>query len=124
MVVPTRQHPGGSRAARAPYNRPMSTPLPLPQTDPTPIFEAYRGSYSTELLTAAVAHFDVFRRVAAQPLTLEELRAELGLEPRPATVLIVALRAMGLLSAEASGRLSLTPVAREHLVPGGDFYVG
>src|SRR3954451_556010 len=102
----------------------MSTPLPLPQTDPTPIFEMYRGSYSTELLTAAVAHFDVFRRVAAQPLTLEELRAELGLEPRPATVLIGALRAMGLLSAEASGRLSLTPVAREHLVPGGDFYVG
>ena len=27
-------------------------PFSLPDTDPTPIFEAYRGSYSTELLTA------------------------------------------------------------------------
>ena len=64
-------------------------------------------------MTAAVAHFDVFRRVAARPLTFDELRAEIGLEARPATVLIVALRAMGLLSADASGRLGLTPVARE-----------
>src|SRR5689334_10060371 len=102
----------------------MSTPLPLPKTDPTPIFEAYRGSYSTELLAVAVAHFDLFRRVAERPLTLDELRAELGIEVRPATVLVVALRAMGLLAADAAGRLGLTPIAREHLVPGGEFYVG
>src|SRR5437762_642368 len=102
----------------------MPTPLPLPQTDPTPIFEAFRGSYSTELLAVAVAHFDLFRRVEGRPMTIDDLRAELGLEPRPAAVLVVAMRAMGLLTADAAGRLGLTPIAREHLVPGGEFYVG
>ena len=35
-----------------------------PQIDPTPIFEHFRGSYATELLTAAVTGFDVFNRLA------------------------------------------------------------
>ena len=39
-------------------------------------------------------------------------------------MLVVALRAMGLLSGDRSGRLLSTPVAREHLVPGGAFYMG
>ena len=39
-----------------------------PRTDPTSIFEIYRGSYATELLTAAVAHFNVFSRLATQPM--------------------------------------------------------
>ena len=30
-------------------------PLDPPVADPTPIFEHFRGSYATELLTAAVA---------------------------------------------------------------------
>src|SRR5438105_4586254 len=102
----------------------MPTPLPLPQTDPTPIFEAFRGAYSTELLAVAVAHFDLFRRVAERAMTMDELRANLGLEPRPATLLVVAMRAMGLLAMDSAGLLGLTPLAREHLVPGGEFYVG
>ena len=39
-------------------------------------------------------------------------------------MLVVALRAMGLLADGRRGRLGLTPIAREHLVPGGGFYVG
>ncbi|MSQ95725.1 MAG: methyltransferase, partial [Gemmataceae bacterium] len=35
-----------------------------PTTDPTPIFEHFRGSYGTDLLTAAVAHFNLFGRLA------------------------------------------------------------
>ena len=42
-----------------------------PATDPTPIFELYRGNLATELLTAAVAHFNVFGRLAAGPRTPE-----------------------------------------------------
>lgn len=99
-------------------------PFPLPQTDPTPIFEFYRGNYATELLTAAVAHFDLFSKVAGRSMTFDELCRDLGLTSRPGTVLVVALRAMGLLAADAGGRLELTPVAREHLVPDGAFYVG
>jgi predicted O-methyltransferase YrrM len=95
-----------------------------PLFDPTPIFETFRGSYGSELLTAAVAHFDLFSRLARGPRSIEELRGELNLEERPAIVLITALRAMGLLSSHAKASLELTPLAREHLVPGGNFYIG
>ena len=95
-----------------------------PSIDPTPIFEAFRGSYATELLTAAVAHFNLFGRLAQAPRTLEELGDDLGLAARPVNVLVTALRAFGLVMADARGRLSLTDLAREHLLPGGAFDVG
>jgi predicted O-methyltransferase YrrM len=99
-----------------------------PSTDPTPIFELYRGSFATELLCAAVKHFHLFGHLTTGPMGFDELRGQLGLEKRPATVLITALRAMKLLVVDAQGRLDLSPLAREHLVPGGPFdvsdYVG
>lgn len=100
--------------------------LAPPTIDPTPIFELYRGSYGTELLTAAIAYYDVFGRLArGGPRTFDELARDLGLAPRPANVLIVALRAMGLIAANGpTGRLDLSPIAREHLIPGGPLYVG
>ncbi len=94
-----------------------------PTIDPTPIFEHFRGSYGSDLLTVAVAHFDIFGRLSRLPLSLDELRHELKLDPRPAVVLVTALRAMGLI-VESDGRLSLTELAREHLVPGGEFDCG
>jgi SAM-dependent methyltransferase len=104
------------------------TPLAPPPVDPTPIFETFRGNHATELLTAAVAHLNVFGRLAARPMIADDVRRELGLAERPAVVLLTALRAMGLLVADEQGRLGMTPLAREHLVPGGPFdvsdYVG
>jgi len=93
-----------------------------PQTDPTPIFEHFRGSYGTELLVAAVAHFKLFDHLADDPLTFDELRERVGLAERPAVVLLTALRAMGLIARSASERFELTPVAQEHLL--GDAYFG
>src|SRR5687767_7107219 len=78
--------------------------LTAPAVDPTPIFEHFRGSYGTELLTAAVDHFDLFRRLAQQPRTLTELAGELGLAMRPAVVLVTAMRAMRLLEIDGGGR--------------------
>src|SRR4051794_7162149 len=95
-----------------------------PSTDPTPIFEAFRGNHGAELLTAAVAHFNVFGRLAAGPRTVEDLRGELGLAERPSVVLLTALRALGLLDVDDHGRLDLSPLAREHLTPGAAFDVG
>ena len=97
--------------------------LVSPITDPTPIFELYRGNFATELLTAAVCHFDLFGRLARSPRTRTELAGDLGLADRPTAVLTTALRAMGLL-AESDGRLSLTALAQEHLLPGGPFDIG
>jgi predicted O-methyltransferase YrrM len=95
-----------------------------PAHDPTPIFELFRGNYATELLTAAVAHFGVFGRLARQPMTSAELGRALELSDRPTTVLITALRAFGLLTKNNEDKLQLTALAREHLLPGGDFDVG
>ena len=89
-----------------------------PDTDPTPIFEHFRGSYGTELLTAAIAHFNVVGLLAESSMSIDELQAALDIEERPAVVLTTALRAMGLIDQDASGKLALTPMATEHLVPG------
>lgn len=99
------------------------TPFEPPATDPTLLFEHFRGSYATELLTAAVAHFGVFGHLARRPLTFEELRGELNLAERPTMVLLTALRAMGLVTKQAE-HFSLTSLAQEHLVPGAAFDVG
>ncbi len=103
-------------------------PLPAPQTDPTRIFELFRGSYGSELLTAAIAHFNVFGYLAEEPQNFERLAEHLGLERRPSVVLITALRAMGLLTLDSADKLGLTPLAAEHLTPRGQFdvsdYVG
>jgi SAM-dependent methyltransferase len=96
----------------------------MTNTDPAPIVELYRGNYATELITAAVAHLDLFSRLAERPMTRDGLAAALGLAARPAAVLFTALRAMQLLGVDASGRLEPTPAAREHLVRGGPFYLG
>lgn len=101
----------------------MPTPLNAPQTDPTPIFEFFRGSYGTELLTTAVVEFDLFRRLSERPMSFEELRCDIKLQRRPAVVLFTALRAMGLLINDSQGRLQLTPLASEHLVAGREFDV-
>src|SRR4051812_17927203 len=98
--------------------------LNVPATDPTPIFEHFRGSYGTELLTAAVAHLGVFARLAAGPKPAEQLAAEIQLAERPSVVLFTALKAMRLLEVDDAGRLALSAIAREHLMPGGRFYVG
>jgi ubiquinone/menaquinone biosynthesis C-methylase UbiE len=102
--------------------------LSPPPTDPTPIFEHFRGSYGSELLTAAVAHLDLFRLLDREPLDADRLGRALGLADRPVVVLTTALRAMGLLDRDASGRFGLSELARTHLVPGGEFdvsgYVG
>lgn len=103
----------------------LSSPLDAtcpPATDPSPIFEHFRGSYGTELLTAAVAHFPVFRILSERPCSFEDFRKSLDLEDRPAVVLTTALKAFGLIR-ETNGLLELTELATEHLSPDGYFSV-
>lgn len=96
--------------------------LELPTTDPTSIFENFRGSYGTELLVAAAAHLKVFEKLASRPMFHDDLRRELGLAHRPAAVLFTALRAMGLI-VESWGNLELSALAKDHLVGGQPFDV-
>ncbi|MDB5291403.1 MAG: hypothetical protein JWL69_2644, partial [Phycisphaerales bacterium] len=39
-----------------------------PRLDPTPVFDLVRWSFATELLTVAVAHFNLFERLAKRPM--------------------------------------------------------
>jgi precorrin-6B methylase 2 len=89
-----------------------------PETDPTPVCDFFRGSYGTELLTAAVAHFNLFGLLGERALSFDELRGEVGLERRPANVLFTTLRALGLLEAGADGKLRASPLARNQFTPG------
>jgi predicted O-methyltransferase YrrM len=107
-------------AGSAKHLRPLTSPV----LDPTSIFELFRGSYGSELLTAAVAHFHVFSLLHGQPMTFGELRDRMDLETRPAIVLLTALRAMDLLQQDELGRFTLSDLGREHLAPGSEFYVG
>ena len=104
----------------------MTSPADLDPTapDPTPIFDLYRGNYATEILAAAVAHLRAFDLLAAGPLPPEEFRRGLGLAERPATVLLTALRAFGLVRRDGDGRAALTDLARRYLVTGGPGDVG
>jgi predicted O-methyltransferase YrrM len=94
----------------------------LPQTDPTPIFEHFRGIHATELLTAAVAHFQVFEKLRKGPCAANELQRQLGLAERPFVVLTTALKAMGLLQSSGD-TVEATPLACEHLLVGEPFDV-
>jgi len=98
-------------------------PISPPRTDPAPIFEMYRGSFVTALLAAAAGEFHIFDRLASGAKNETDLLRELNLSPRSGNVLLVALRAMGLLAADAGGRIVLSDLAREHLVSGGEFNI-
>lgn len=113
--------PGSHHARKVIAN--MNSLLSPPATDPTSLFELFRGAHATELLTAAVAHFDLFGKLADRPRHPEELAEQLDLQPRPFTVLITALKAMNLIHLQ-DDRLHLTELAAEHLVPGGRFDCG
>lgn len=106
----------------------MQLPNNPPTTDPAPIFEAFRGVYATALLSAAAGEFNLFQRLANGPRDEKDLLAEIVLSPRAGNVLLVALRAMGLLSNTPDGKIALTALSREHLLPGGPFdisdYIG
>ena len=97
--------------------------LDAPQLDPTPIFEFFRGSYGSQLLTASVAHFNIFGTLADGSMTFEQLQESLDLETRPANVLLTALQAFKLVECR-NEQYSVTDLARQHLVPGCAFDVG
>lgn len=103
-------------------------PTPFPQTDPTPLFELFRGIHATELLTVAVAHFKLFDVLSTGELPASQLQQRLGLADRAFVVLMTALRAMDLVTRNASGNFELTALAAEHLVANTAFdvsgYVG
>jgi hypothetical protein len=83
---------------------------------PAPLFEGYFGLMSSRTLIAGV-NLGIFEALDSQPDDADGLAERLGLDPRGADALLIALHAMGYLDRRdedyrPSGR------ARRHLTPG------
>jgi len=89
--------------------------LTQPATDPTSIYRYRDGIYAADLLAAAVAHLDFFTWLGENPSDVETICSSLGLQQRPADVMLTLFTAMGLLEGRP-GIFHLTALAREHLV--------
>src|SRR5258706_427697 len=71
-----------------------------PMTDPTSVYRWRDGLYAVDLLTAAIAEFDFFTWLAANPSDLAAICAHFGIVERPTDVMLTLFVAMGLLRRE------------------------
>jgi SAM-dependent methyltransferase len=94
---------------------PVRTLPAPPATDPTPVYRHRDGLYAADLVTAALVWLDAFTWLDRHPSTLAGLCDGLGVQARPADVMITLFAAMGLV-ARNGDTIRLTPVAREHFV--------
>ncbi|MHB8522822.1 MAG: methyltransferase [Limisphaerales bacterium] len=94
-----------------------------PTTDPTSVYRYRDGLYAADLLIAAVAHLDFFSWLADHPSDKPAVCRGLGLQERPADVMLTLFTAMGLLNLEHD-IFHLTEMAREHLVKTSPWYLG
>jgi SAM-dependent methyltransferase len=94
-----------------------------PQTDPLEIYRYRDGLYAVDLLGAALVHFDFFTWLARHPSDKATICRELGIQDRPADVMLTLFTAMGLTQMR-DGAFTITEKAREHLVKGSPWFLG
>ena len=85
-----------------------------PTTDPAALLRSRDGLYAPDLLVTAVAHLDLFNRLAEGSLDLKSVCSKLRIAARPAGVMLTLFAAMELLEKQDE-RYGLTPLAREFL---------
>lgn len=95
----------------------------FPQTDPLAIYRYRDGLYAADLLTAALAEFDLFTWLAAHPSDLAGMCRELAIKPRPTDVMVTLFAANGYVTA-VDGVYHVTALAREHLVSSSPWFIG
>jgi predicted O-methyltransferase YrrM len=102
--------------------------MDAPNQDPTQILDDLRMAYLSQLLIAGTARFDVATALKDAALPYAPLREKLGLQDRPAIVLLTGLRSMGLIDVDADHSIALTPYGREKLSTDSQFnlrgYIG
>lgn len=99
----------------------MTHPPKTPATDPTPLFDLAEGMHAIEALIASVAWLHIYEWLAERPGDEAAICKGLELAPRPARVLLTLLASLGLVQRDRRGVYSLTPMAREHLLPDSPF---
>lgn len=96
----------------------MEHPVPRPDT-----IHALRWGADAAFAMLAGMQLDVFTPLQAGPLTAEQLAEALGVGPARLRLLLYALVAAGLLTAQ-DGRFANTPEAQHFLVQGAPAYLG
>ncbi len=84
--------------------------------DPSALFDISHLGIASDVMLVAAGRLQLFATLSSAALSFEELRRRLRLAARPMTVLVTALRAMGLVVVDAQERLALSGIARQHLV--------
>jgi len=89
-----------------------------PRHDPSAIYR-YRDSIAAaDCLCAAIAHLDLFTLLDREPATLAGLCTSLGIQARPADVMLTLCAANGLVARDTAGIFRATDLAREFLAAG------
>ncbi|MCM6774497.1 acetylserotonin O-methyltransferase [Nocardia sp. CDC159] len=90
---------------------------------PIPLFEIVQGGWAASTLAAAL-ELELFEKTATPGgLTREEVAQELGIEDRPADILLAACASLGLLT-KVDERYRNSPISDEFLVKGRTYYFG
>jgi SAM-dependent methyltransferase len=98
-------------------------PRDVPTVSPLPLMQLSIGFWSFKALAAAY-ELDVFAHLSgAVGRTTDELAAVLGVDQRPAELLVTACASLGLLE-RRDGRWGNSALADEFLVPGGAYHFG
>jgi predicted O-methyltransferase YrrM len=85
--------------------------------DPATLFRARDSIYSADLLLAAAVHLDLFSRLETQVMDRHGICSTLGIQDRPADVMMTLFAAMGLVERRDDG-YGLTPLSRSFLIQG------
>ena len=94
-----------------------------PQTDPLEIYRLRDGFYATDLVGAALVHFDFFSWVAEHPSDAATICRELQITARPTDVMLTLFAALGYIEAK-DALFRVTPLAREYLVTSSPWFLG
>jgi 3-hydroxy-5-methyl-1-naphthoate 3-O-methyltransferase len=92
------------------------------QLSAIPLMQIVSGFWASKTLAAAV-ELDLFTLLSGRSTDVEELGRLLGMEPRPAEMLLSGCAALGLLE-QRDGRFSNSPLAEAFLVRGKPYYFG
>jgi predicted O-methyltransferase YrrM len=82
--------------------------------DPATLFRARDSIYSADLLLAAAVHLDLFSRLENRAMDRRGICSTLGVQDRPADVMMTLFTAMGLVERQNEG-YGLTPLSRTFL---------
>lgn len=94
-----------------------------PKTDPTEIFRLRDSLYVVDLAAAALTGLDFFTWLSKKPATKEAICQGLGIQERPADVMLTLFVALGWLRKE-NETFDVTELAREFLVADSPWNLG